>query len=170
MPSLAQSAPKCALLVQSALPSALPFSFSSWNTDICTKFHSNPCKDVGGVEKTNFDGTEGRTKQTLNAPLTFYDRGIKSKNNLWTPSPTHQTSTLDPISDKSQGASRPCPSYLCLRRKLVLNSIGTKYVEECCKEQSTVKPFNNSGVTEYILFKNNGLYLFTLVLLINNYC
>ena len=28
--------------------------------NICTKFHSNPCKDVGGVEKTNFDVMEGR--------------------------------------------------------------------------------------------------------------
>ena len=52
--------------------------------NIPTKFHSNPCKDVGGVEKTNFDGTEGwkdgmmegRTKQTLNAPLPFYGGGI----------------------------------------------------------------------------------------------
>ena len=25
-----------------------------------------------------------------------------------------------------RGMSRPCPSYLCLRRKLMLNSIGTK--------------------------------------------
>ena len=48
------------------------------------------------------------------------------KINLWTPSPTHQKSTLDPTSDKSQGVSRPCPSYLYLRRKLVLNSIETK--------------------------------------------
>ena len=56
--------------------------------NIPAKFHSNPCKDVGGVEKTNFDGTEwrkdgmteGRTKQTLNAPLPFYGGGIKS---LW---------------------------------------------------------------------------------------
>ena len=56
--------------------------------NIPTKLHSNPCKDVGGVEKTNFDGTEGRndgrtewrTKQTLNAPLPFYDGGIK---NVW---------------------------------------------------------------------------------------
>ena len=46
----------------------------SWY-NICTKFHSNPCKDVG-VEKTNFDMTEGRTKQTLNAPLPFYGGGI----------------------------------------------------------------------------------------------
>ena len=61
--------------------------------NIPAKFHSNPCKDVGGVEKTNFDGTEGRndgrtewrndgmtewrTKQTLNAPLPFYGGGIK---------------------------------------------------------------------------------------------
>ena len=53
--------------------------------NICTKFHSNPCKDVGGVEKSNFDWTEcwrkdgmmeGRTKQTLNAPLPFYGGGI----------------------------------------------------------------------------------------------
>ena len=28
--------------------------------NIPAKFHSNPCKDVGGVEKTNFDGTEWR--------------------------------------------------------------------------------------------------------------
>ena len=65
--------------------------------NICTKFHSNPCKDVGGVEKTKFDATEwrndgrtewrkdgmteGRTKQTLNAPLPFYGGGIKKS--LW---------------------------------------------------------------------------------------
>ena len=64
--------------------------------NIPAKFHSNPSKDVGGVEKTNFDGTEwrndgrtegrndgmteGRTKQTLNAPLPFYGRGIKIYN------------------------------------------------------------------------------------------
>ena len=61
--------------------------------NICTKFHSNPCKDVGGVEKINFNATEWRkdgrtewrkdgmtewrTKQTLNAPLPFYGGGIK---------------------------------------------------------------------------------------------
>ena len=28
--------------------------------NICTKFYSYPCKDIGGVEKKNFDGTEGR--------------------------------------------------------------------------------------------------------------
>ena len=67
--------------------------------NICTKFHSNPCKDVGGVEKTNFDvaewrkegRTEGRTKQTLNAPLPFYGGGIKRdffllRCILWVPS------------------------------------------------------------------------------------
>ena len=42
-----------------------------------TKFHSNPCKDVGGVEKTKNRMIEWRTKQTLNAPLPFYGRGIK---------------------------------------------------------------------------------------------
>ena len=58
--------------------------------NICTKFHSNPCKYVGGVEKTNFDATEGRndgrtewrTKQTLNAPLPFYGGGIKIFSNI----------------------------------------------------------------------------------------
>ena len=58
--------------------------------NICAKFHSNPSKDIGGVEKTNFDVTEGRndgmtegrTKQTLNAPLPFYGRGIIK---LWSP-------------------------------------------------------------------------------------
>ena len=52
-----------------------------------TSSHSNPCKDVGGVQKTNFDGTDGRkdgmtewrTKQTLNAPLPFYGGGHKNK-------------------------------------------------------------------------------------------
>ena len=59
--------------------------------NICTKFHSNPCKDVGGVEKTNMMGrkdgrtewrndgmTEWRTKQTLNAPVPYYGGGIKT--------------------------------------------------------------------------------------------
>ena len=62
----------------------------SWYS-ICTKFHSNSCKDVGGVEKKTLmwrkdgmakgrkDGmTEGRTKQTLNGPLPLYGGGIKS--------------------------------------------------------------------------------------------
>ena len=39
---------------------------------MCTKFHSNQCKDIG-VEKKDFDGTEGQTKHTLNTPLQFYD-------------------------------------------------------------------------------------------------
>ena len=43
--------------------------------NICTKFHSNPCKDVGGVEKTNVDGTEWRTKRTLHTPCHFMGGG-----------------------------------------------------------------------------------------------
>ena len=46
-----------------------------------------------------------------------------------------------PLTNIRGGGSRPCSSYLCLRGKLVLNSMGTKYVEECCKGQTTVKPF-----------------------------
>ena len=43
------------------------------------KFHSNPCKDVGGVEKTNFGGTEWQNNRQskLNAPVPFYGGGIK---------------------------------------------------------------------------------------------
>ena len=48
-------------------------------TSVPSFIQFKPRKDVGGVEKTNFDGTEGwkdgmtegRTKQTLNAPLPF---------------------------------------------------------------------------------------------------
>ena len=52
--------------------------------NICTKFHSNPCKDVGGVEKTNFDGTEWRKdgrmdKANTKCPLAILWRGHKNK-------------------------------------------------------------------------------------------
>ena len=48
--------------------------------NIPAKFHSNPCKDVGGVEKTNFDVTEwrkdGRTdKANTKCPLAILWRG-----------------------------------------------------------------------------------------------
>ena len=50
--------------------------------NIPAKFRSNPCKDVGGVEKTNFDGTEwrndGRTdKANTKCPLAILWRGHK---------------------------------------------------------------------------------------------
>ena len=38
--------------------------------------------------------------------------------------PPHWTPPLTNL--RGGGVSRPCPSYLCLRGKLVLNSIGTK--------------------------------------------
>ena len=51
--------------------------------NIPTKFHSNPCKDVGGVEKTNFDGTEWRKdgmtdKANTKCPLAILWRGHKN--------------------------------------------------------------------------------------------
>ena len=51
--------------------------------NICTKFHSNPCKDVGGVEKTNFDATEGRNdgrtdKANTKCPFAILGRGHKN--------------------------------------------------------------------------------------------
>ena len=50
--------------------------------NIPAKFHSNPCKDVGGVEKTNFDGMEGRKdgrtdKTNTKCPLAILWRGHK---------------------------------------------------------------------------------------------
>ena len=52
--------------------------------NICTKFHSNPCKDVGGVEKTNFDATEWRKdgmtdKANTKCPLAILWRGHNMK-------------------------------------------------------------------------------------------
>ena len=38
--------------------------------NICTKFHSNPCKDVGGVEKTNFDATKDGLTEWRNDRMT----------------------------------------------------------------------------------------------------
>ena len=59
--------------------------------NIPAKFHSNPCKDVGGVEKTNFDGTEWRNdgmtegrkdgmtdKANTKCPLAILWRGHKN--------------------------------------------------------------------------------------------
>ena len=55
--------------------------------NIPAKFHSNPCKDVGGVEKTNFDGTEGRNDRTDKAntdcPLAILWRGAKNEKFLY---------------------------------------------------------------------------------------
>ena len=39
--------------------------------NICTRFHPNPCKDVGGVEKTNFDGTEWQKNRMMNKANTL---------------------------------------------------------------------------------------------------
>ena len=52
--------------------------------NIPAKFHSNPCKDVGGVEKTNFDGTEWRKdgmtdKANTKCPLAILWRGHKNR-------------------------------------------------------------------------------------------
>ena len=63
--------------------------------NICTKFHSNSWKDVGGVEKTNFDVTEGRNdgmtegrndgmtdKANTKCPLAILWRGHKKLSNF----------------------------------------------------------------------------------------
>ena len=42
----------------------------------------------------------------------------KSKNNVSIPSPTHQTSTLDPTSDKSQGGVQTTPSNILVTSNL----------------------------------------------------
>ena len=63
---------------------------------IPAKFHSNPCKDVGGVEKTNFYATEGRNdggteglndgmtdKAITKCPLAILWRGHKNYGTMW---------------------------------------------------------------------------------------
>ena len=59
-----------------------PHSLLDLWCNIPTKFHSNPCKDVGVVEKTNFDGTEWRKdrrtdKANTKCPLAILWRGHK---------------------------------------------------------------------------------------------
>ena len=124
--------------------------------NIPAKFHWNPCKDVGGVEKTNFDVTEGRndgrtewrTKQTLNAPLPFYGGGIKSKNNLWIPSPNNQISTLDPTSDKSQGGVQTMPLVPMLEKEARAQLYRDKHMwRNASRDRVLFNHFNNSGVT-----------------------
>ena len=60
-----------------------PHSLLHFWYNICTKFHSNPCKDVGGVAKTNFNGTEWRKdgmtdKANTKCPLAILWRGHKN--------------------------------------------------------------------------------------------
>ena len=96
--------------------------------NIPAKFHSNPCKDVGGVEKTNFDGTEwrndgrtewrndgmteGRTKQTLNAPLPFYCGGIKTRNTTKQKGLSTLSADLNKKQNKNRKVFRRCRQTL----------------------------------------------------------
>ena len=79
--------------------------------NICTKFHSNPCKDVGGVEKTNFDGTEWQTKQA------FYGGGIKKKREeIWiSPMTKAPTSTEK---SKKQRDNTKTPTITSITKRL----------------------------------------------------
>ena len=50
-----------------------------------------------------------------------------TENNLWIPSPTHQTSTQDPTSDKSQGGGGPDPRSPPLDPRLDIKNIYAIY-------------------------------------------
>ena len=90
------------------------------------------------------------------------------KNKLWIRSPTHQTFTLDPTSDKSQGGGGGGVQthYLCFRWKLMLNSIETKICGVCCKGQSnrvsTVKQFQQLWRNLAYSFKISIVFTYSL--------
>ena len=71
--------------------------------------------------------------------------------------PPHWTPPLTNLS----GVSRPCLSYLCLRRKLVLNSIGTKICGEMFKGQSTVKRFQQLWSNLVYSLKSSMVFTYT---------
>ena len=116
--------------------------------NIPAKFHSNPCKDVGGVEKTKFDVTEWRkdgmtewrTKQTLNAPLPFYGGGIKI------------------LSVKGHNSAKICRTWIISPYALLdlWYNICTKFHSNPCKDVGGVektnfdgKEWRNGGMTEW---------------------
>ena len=71
----------------------------------------------------------------------------KSKNNLWTHSPTHQTSTLDPTSDKSQGGVQTMPLLHMLEKEARAQIYRDKNMwRNAARDRILFNHFNNSGV------------------------
>ena len=68
----------------------------------------------------------------------------KSKNNLWTPSPTHQTSTLDPTSDKSQGGVQTMPLLPMLEKEARAQFYRDKNMwRDAARDRVLLNHFNN---------------------------
>ena len=108
------------------------------------------CTLQAGRKYGQTDGqTDGHTIQLLDAPgRLFRPGGIKSKNNLWTPSPTHQTCTLDPTSDKSQGVVQTMPLLPMLEKEARAQFYRDKYIwRNAARDRVLLNHFNNSGVT-----------------------
>ena len=73
----------------------------------------------------------------------------KAKNNLWTPSPTHQTSKLDPTCDISQGGGvQTMPLLPMLEKEASAQFYRDKNVwRNAARDRVLLNHFNNSGVT-----------------------
>ena len=74
----------------------------------------------------------------------------KSKINLWTPYPTHQTSTMDPTSDKSHGGGGVQTMSLLpmLEKEAHAQFYGDKNMwRNAARDRVLLNDFHNSGVT-----------------------
>ena len=110
--------------------------------NICTKFHSNPCKDVWGVEETNFVGTkwrnDGRTewriRKTINAPLAILWRGHECPLTiLWR---GHKILTV-----KGHNSAKICWTWIISPHALLdlWRNIPTKFHSNPCKDEGGVE-------------------------------
>ena len=109
--------------------------------NIPAKFHSNPCKDVGGVEKTNFDGMEGQNdgrtkwrkdgmtdKANTKCPLAILWRGYKKLRCVC------ETRTMPPAATKSKEAIFRAKVKVKVTRSLTLVSFErASLVEYVCQ-------------------------------------
>ena len=97
--------------------------------------------------------TDGRTDRRTTdkvIPMCRYASQAtqKSKNNLWTPSPTHQTSTLDPTSDKSKGGVKTMSLLPMLEKESRAQFYRDKNMwRNFARDRVLINHFNNSGVT-----------------------
>ena len=118
---------------------------------------SNGSKVIANVKVDNRQTNKQTNKQTdrqtnrqdkNNMPPIIRSGGIKSKNNLWTPSPNNQTSTLDPTSDKSQGGVQTMPLLPMLEKEARAQFYRDKHMwRNVSMDRVLFNHFNNSGVT-----------------------
>ena len=126
--------------------------------NIPAKFHSNPSKDIGGVEKTNFDVTEGRNdgrtegqkdgrtdKANTKCPLAILWRGHKNKN-FFLRIVVPQWQQIWPWK-----RSKVKVTAWCQLRELVTRTMHAKYqcsIFNTSEDMSQVKVFVTEGRTD----------------------